>query len=252
MNKLFNIFRKNEQEKPSDSIAQKWIGKNRPDDNLPTKEKYTDFKSKFKDLITPIIKEKGFTGSGYTYRLIEDQVVYVINFGLDGTRSKLCCDLGIHLRKYKDDFDYSGDPINSASIKLYQCDIYKRLKPAKWVDDFWWGLEKVENESIINEIKQLIESEAFLFFQLYNNYSVPFLTLNKENFENNDFEKLGSNIGGQPLKLAYISASEQMDIGNKNCIDIINWGVSKSLEHKNKKYEKKFNELSTIANMLQM
>ncbi|NME70635.1 DUF4304 domain-containing protein [Flammeovirga aprica] len=139
--------------------------------------------SEFKKLIrkhySPKIRELGWKGSGFHYRKVEDNHVVKI-FGIQGSwyGGSICCETAIHF-----DFipDLSGKLYNKTTYA--SCLIRERLSP-KGVGDYHWDLKENEEENIksINEIWETFSNQGQKFYNDFENFPEPFLSIQPNDF----------------------------------------------------------------------
>jgi hypothetical protein len=170
------------------------------------------FRQIFEDFAKPKLKTYDFTGNGYTYRKITKNVVYLVEIGRHKSENKVCFDFGLHFPKYKEDFDYVGEPIISEKIKLHQCDFWKRLNPDN-LFDHWWTIPSTNKEQqvIIQSIWTVFKNQGIALVNTFSNYPEPFISLTIDELEINNLQKLHSPNSGTALFAALISASELIE-----------------------------------------
>lgn len=163
------------------------------------------------------LAELGYLGKGLAYRKITPQVVQLVEFGASGSPNEVWCDLGVLVRRYADQFDYVGKPIVHRTVKLYQCDFWKRISSPSRRDE--WPMS---NPSILWEA---LRSESSQFLGLFEDFPEPFVSLTLEDLQAEDLSKLGNPTSYSVLNAARICALELSIRKDSRGKDIADWVI---------------------------
>ncbi|GAB5398917.1 MAG: hypothetical protein Aureis2KO_05020 [Aureisphaera sp.] len=142
----------------------------------------------FKKLVAkhfaPRIRKLDWKGSGFHFRKVEDNHVVKI-FGLQGSwdGGSVCCETAIHF-----DFipDLAGKPFDKATYA--SCIIRERLSP-KGEGDYHWTFRDKEEDNVksINQIWDAFETYGQRFYNDFNNFPEPFLSITPQDFNQTRF-----------------------------------------------------------------
>ena len=142
-----------------------------------------EFRKQVSNTLSIRMKELGFKGSSFNYRL--DSEHFVFAFGIQANRygGSFCAEFGIYpkqvvIQSQKMDFN---------KIRYFDCKVRTRITPRGMVD-FWWQYSEMENENIksVLEVTDLI-SDKYLYI-VNKLLEDPEIFKNEDNIFNEDGE----------------------------------------------------------------
>lgn len=185
--------------------------------------------SNFKELINmnfdPYIRQKGFQGSGLSFRkIINDHYIYTLKIQINKYGGSYCVDMGTYI-----DFipNLIGDIVKPSKVTPYDCEFRKRLSPS-YGSDYWWDYGNSEKECIdnINKMINTFENFGLEYFDQFNSFPNPISIINIQDIE---YEALKLKELSAPLdsRLALILARVHQYLGNSfEAINFCNWGLN--------------------------
>jgi Domain of unknown function (DUF4304) len=139
------------------------------------------FLAKFKSIVSPILKEEGFRGSGNTWRRQTKEVIHVINVQGSIYGGQACVCLGIHL----DFFPIPGKAFtfDPKKIKEPECAFRSRLRYPDGKDTWWqYGNSEEEAQDSALDIRKTYLDFGRSHFNQFHSFPDDFTKITPETF----------------------------------------------------------------------
>jgi hypothetical protein len=146
-----------------------------------------EFKKHISKTLSGKLKELGFKGTGFDYKLETENFVFVIGIQASRYGGQCCVEFGFQPKA----IDNNGfQDIDFKKIKYYSCEFRTRLHyPTK--GDKWWKYSEEEqiNIGIANEIVELVKSNALPIITLMQKKPNPI-----DNLTIHDLDKIYTKV----------------------------------------------------------
>ena len=203
--------------------------------------KSTEFKKIVNKKLAPFLRKENWKGSGFDYRKKVGNVIRLLTIQPSSSGGKFCIEIGIHF-----DFISLKTEKDLSKIKTWDVDIRNRLTPNE-SGDYWWDFpitEQIEN-SLFEEIKNLIFGKAELYFESYNDWDNETSKLSIEDIEKGNSKKI---FPLPPLRSALMISRINLHLGrNEKAIEFAEYGLSKITGMKGSGLIPKFDEIKEKA-----
>jgi hypothetical protein len=131
------------------------------------------FLAQVKEVLVPVLKADGFTGSGVTYRRVVGDVFHVLTLQGAVSGGKCCVCLGIHLSFLPGQGSLTApDP---KTVEEPDCEFRTRLTPVGQ-SDYWWpyGVSEQEAKESAESICRLYQEIGAPYFQRFSTFPEDF------------------------------------------------------------------------------